>query len=196
MKQGHRVRRAGPTVEQLEQELYREKYRLRYRSILRSTIYALIIVAAVSVLVATLLLPVLEIYGSSMAPTLNENDIVVSVKGGDIRQGDIIAFYYNNRILIKRVIAVGGQTVDIDADGNVSVDGELLDEPYLTEKSAGESDLTYPYTVDPETYFVMGDHRETSVDSRNSLIGCIERSEIVGRIVWTVWPLSRFGRVG
>ena len=195
MKQGNRARRAAPTVEQLEQELSREKYRLRYRSILRSTIYALVIVAAVSVLVATLLMPVMEIYGSSMTPTLNENDIVVSVKGGDIQQGDIVAFYYNNRILVKRVIATGGQTISIDADGNVSIDGVPLEEPYLTEKSAGQSDLEYPYTVEPDTFFVMGDHRETSVDSRNSLIGCIESSEIVGRVVWTVWPLSRFGRV-
>ena len=195
MKQDRQLRRKAPTVAQLEQELSREKYHLRYRSILRSTVYALVIVAAVSVLVATLLLPVLEIYGSSMMPTLNENDIVVSVKGGDIQQGDIVAFYYNNRILVKRVIATGGQTISIDADGNVSVDGVPLDEPYLTEKSAGQSDLTYPYTVEPETYFVMGDHRETSVDSRNSLIGCIESSEIVGHIIWTVWPLSRFGRV-
>ena len=195
MKNDHRIRRRAPTVVQLEQELSREKYRLRYRSILRSTIYALVIVAAVSVLVATLLMPVMEIYGSSMTPTLNENDIVVSVKGGDIQQGDIVAFYYNNRILVKRVIATGGQTISIDADGNVSIDGVPLEEPYLTEKSAGQSDLEYPYTVEPDTFFVMGDHRETSVDSRNSLIGCIESSEIVGRIVWTVWPLSRFGRV-
>lgn len=194
MKQGAGT--ALPTVDQLERELYREKYHQRYRKILRSTVYALVIVAAVSILVATLLLPVLQIYGTSMTPTLSESDIVVSVKGGDIQQGDIIAFYYNNRVLVKRVIATGGQTVNMDQDGNVTVDGVLLDEPYLTEKSAGQSDLEYPFTVDPQTYFVMGDHRETSVDSRNSLIGCVSPSEVVGHIVWTVWPLSHFGRVG
>ena len=194
MKQGAGT--ALPTVDQLERELYREKYHQRYRKILRSTVYALVIVAAVSILVATLLLPVLQIYGTSMTPTLSESDIVVSVKGGDIQQGDIIAFYYNNRVLVKRVIATGGQTVNMDKDGNVTVDGVLLDEPYLTEKSAGQSDLEYPFTVDPQTYFVMGDHRETSVDSRNSLIGCVSPSEVVGHIVWTVWPLSHFGRVG
>lgn len=194
MKQGTGT--ALPTVDQLERELYREKYHQRYRKILRSTVYALVIVAAVSILVATLLLPVLQIYGTSMTPTLSESDIVVSVKGGDIQQGDIIAFYYNNRVLVKRVIATGGQTVNMDQDGNVTVDGVLLDEPYLTEKSAGQSDLEYPFTVDPQTYFVMGDHRETSVDSRNSLIGCVSPSEVVGHIVWTVWPLSHFGRVG
>ncbi len=194
MKQGTGT--ALPTVDQLERELYREKYHQRYRKILRSTVYALVIVAAVSILVATLLLPVLQIYGTSMTPTLSESDIVVSVKGGDIQQGDIIAFYYNNRVLVKRVIATGGQTVNMDKDGNVTVDGVLLDEPYLTEKSAGQSDLEYPFTVDPQTYFVMGDHRETSVDSRNSLIGCVSPSEVVGHIVWTVWPLSHFGRVG
>lgn len=194
MKQGTGT--ALPTVDQLERELYREKYHQRYRKILRSTVYALVIVAAVSILVATLLLPVLQIYGTSMTPTLSESDIVVSVKGGDIQQGDIIAFYYNNRVLVKRVIATGGQTVNMDKDGNVTVDGVLLDEPYLTEKSAGQSDLEYPFTVDPQTYFVMGDYRETSVDSRNSLIGCVSPSEVVGHIVWTVWPLSHFGRVG
>ena len=194
MKQTGREPHETPTVEELERALHQEKYRLRYRSILRSTVSVLVIVAAVSVLIATLLLPVLEIYGTSMTPTLEENDIVVSVKGGNIQCGDIIAFYYNNRALVKRVIATGGQTVSIDSDGTVWVDGAMLDEPYLAEKSAGQSDLEYPYTVEPNTYFVMGDHRETSVDSRNSLIGCIERSEIVGRIVWTVWPLSHFGR--
>ena len=186
----------APTLDQLEQALGREKFHSQYRKILRSTIYTLVIVAAFSVLVATLLLPVLQIYGSSMDPTLREGDIVVSVKGGQIRQGDVVAFYYNNRILVKRVIAVGGDVVNIDVDGNVSVNGEALPEPYLREKSAGQSDLEYPYTVDPNTFFVLGDHRETSVDSRNSLIGCSERSEIGGRIVFTLWPFAHFGAVG
>lgn len=186
----------APTLDQLEQALGREKFHSQYRKILRSTIYTLVIVAAFSVLVATLLLPVLQIYGSSMDPTLREGDIVVSVKGGQIRQGDVVAFYYNNRILVKRVIAVGGDVVNIDVNGNVSVNSEALPEPYLREKSAGQSDLEYPYTVDPNTFFVLGDHRETSVDSRNSLIGCIERSEIVGRIVFTLWPFAHLGAVG
>lgn len=184
-----------PTVEALENELRREKYRRRYTKLLRSTIYALVIVAAVSVLVATLLLPVLQIYGTSMTPGLDEGDIVVSVKGGELSTGDIVAFYYNNRILVKRVIALPGQRVNIDDDGNVYIDNVMLDEPYLAGKAAGQSDIAYPFTVPENTYFVLGDHRETSVDSRNSIIGCISPDEIVGKIVFRVWPLKDFGKV-
>ena len=182
-------------MEELSGELRREKFRRRYRKLLRSTICALVVVAAVSVLIATLLLPVLEIYGTSMKPNLTEGDIVVSVKAPAFERGDVIAFYYNNRVLVKRVIATGGESVYIDRDGNVSVNGTVLDEPYLTEKDAGTSDLSYPYTVPAGTYFVMGDHRESSVDSRNSLVGCIEQSETVGKIVFRVWPLLSFGAV-
>ena len=152
-------------------------------------------VAAVSVLIATLLLPVLEIYGTSMKPNLTEGDIVVSVKSPSLETGDVIAFYYNNRVLVKRVIATGGESVYIDAAGNVSVNGTLLDEPYLAEKDAGTSDLDYPYVVPAGTYFVLGDHRESSVDSRSSLVGCVEQSEIVGKIIFRVWPLSSFGKI-
>ena len=142
-----------------------------------------------------LLLPVLEIYGTSMKPNLAEGDIVVSVKSPSLETGDVIAFYYNNRVLVKRVIATGGESVYIDAAGNVSVNGTLLDEPYLAEKDAGTSDLDYPYVVPAGTYFVLGDHRESSVDSRNSLVGCVEQSEIVGKIIFRVWPLSSFGKI-
>ena len=177
-----------PSLEELSGELRREKFRRRYRKLLRSTIYALVVVAAVSVLIATLLLPVLEIYGTSMKPNLTEGDIVVSVKSPSLETGDVIAFYYNNRVLVKRVIAAGGESVYIDAAGNVSV-------PYLAEKDAGISDLDYPYVVPAGTYFVLGDHRESSVDSRSSLVGCVEQSEIVGKIIFRVWPLSSFGKI-
>ena len=143
----------------------------------------------------TLLLPVLEIYGTSMKPNLTEGDIVVSVKSSSLETGDVIAFYYNNRVLVKRVIATGGESVYIDAAGNVSVNGTLLDEPYLAEKDAGISDLDYPYVVPAGTYFVLGDHRESSVDSRSSLVGCVEQSEVVGKIIFRVWPLSSFGKI-
>lgn len=182
-----------PTVEQLEAELKRETYRRRYSSVLRSTVYTLITVAAAAVLVATLILPVLRIYGTSMRPTMTDGDIVISVKGADFERGDVIAFWFNNKILVKRVIAQSGEWVDIDADGNVSIDGKLLDEPYLTEKALGECDITLPYQVPDGRIFVLGDHRATSSDSRSSAVGCVAEEQIVGRLVFRVWPLASFG---
>ncbi|MGM9650507.1 MAG: signal peptidase I [Faecousia sp.] len=182
-----------PTIPELQSELKRERYKRRYRSVLRSTVYALIVVAAVAVLVATIWLPVLQIYGNSMTPTLSEGDIVLSLKGTDFEPGDLVAFYLGNKILVKRCIAGPGQWVDIDADGNVYVDGELLDEPYLPEKALGECDLELPYQVPEDRYFCMGDHRSTSVDSRTTTVGCVSEEQIVGKIVFRVWPLSEFG---
>ena len=185
----------NPGLDSLRAELKRVRYRQRYRSTIRSTAYMLLIVAAVAVLVATLLLPVLRIYGASMTPSLYEGDIVVSVKKMDFQRGDIICFYYNNKILVKRVIAFEGEWVNMDEDGNVYVNGTLLDEPYLTEKAFGECDITLPYQVPDGRVFVMGDHRATSVDSRSSTVGCVFEEQVVGRIVYRVWPLDQFGPV-
>ena len=188
--------RERPTAAQLEAELTRTKYRARYRTVLRSTVYSLVIVAAAAVLVATLWLPVLQIYGSSMTPTLTYGDIVVSVKQSAFEQGDVVAFYYNNKILIKRVIAGPGDWVDVKEDGTVFVNGAELDEPYLVEKAFGDCDIDLPYQVPDGRIFVMGDHRSVSVDSRNTAVGCVAQEQIVGKMVFRVWPLSGLGSIG
>ena len=179
-----------PSVEELEEELKRVKYKKRYKKVLRTTIYTLITVAAVAVLVATLWMPVLQIYGTSMSPTLSKGDIAVSTKTGNFDTGDVIAFYYNNKILVKRVIAQSGQWVDIDEQGNVYVNGIVIDEPYITDRALGECDIKLPYQVPESKIFVMGDNRSVSVDSRSTTIGCIGEEEIVGKIVFRIWPLS------
>lgn len=184
-----------PEISQLQKELNRVRYRSRYRRALRSTIYTLVVVAAAAVLVATIWMPVLQIYGSSMTPTLKEGDIVVSLKGSDFEAGDLVAFYLGNKILVKRCIAGPGQWVDIDEDGNVYVDNKLLDEPYLKEKSFGDCDLELPYQVPDNRWFCMGDHRSTSVDSRHTNVGCVSDEQIVGKIVFRVWPLNGFGNL-
>ncbi len=193
MKTKNRQPAELPSVKQLEAELSRERYKKRYGVVLRSTIYVLITVAAAAVLVATLWLPVLQIYGSSMSPTLSPDSIVVSVKGSDFQPGEICAFYYNNKILVKRVIAGPGDWVDIDAEGNIYVNDQLLDEPYITEKALGDCNIELPYQVPEERYFMVGDHRSVSVDSRNTAVGCVAEEQIVGKIVYCVWPIAEFG---
>lgn len=184
-----------PSSGEVEQELKRERYKRRYRNTLKSTVFALVTAAAAAVLVATLWLPVLQIYGASMTPTLREGEIVVSVKANNLEPGDIVAFYYGNKVLIKRYIAGPGTWVNILEDGTVLLNDEVLDEPYLTEKAFGISDLEYPYQVPENSYFLLGDQRETSVDSRHSSVGCISQEEMVGKIIFRVWPFEVFGFV-
>lgn len=162
---------------------------------MRSTVYTLITVAAVSVLVAVLLLPVLQIYGGSMTPTLSDGNIVLSLKGSDFKSGDIIAFYYNNKILVKRVIATAGEWVDITEDGTVYVNNIAIEEPYISEKSLGECDLEFPYQVPESRLFVLGDHRNVSVDSRSTVVGCVAEEQIVGKIIFKLWPVSEIGKI-
>ena len=179
-----------PNSALLKEELARERYRHRYKNVMRSTIYTLVTVAAIAVLVATLWLPVLQIYGNSMTPTLKPGEYVVTVKTDRFEAGDLIAFYYNNKVLVKRVIASSGEWVDIDEDGNVYVNEKLLDEPYLTEKAYGSVNIDFPYQVPESRVFVLGDHRDVSVDSRNTAIGCVSEEQIVGTLKMRIWPLD------
>ena len=184
-----------PTVQELQSELNRVRYKRRYRSVLRSTIYTLVTVAAIAVLVATLWLPVLQIYGSSMTPTLQDGEIIFSLKTSSFEPGDIISFYYNNKILVKRVIARPGEWVDIDSYGYVYINDVRLDEPYLEDRAFGDCNIELPYQVPDGKVFVMGDHRSTSVDSRNTAVGCVAQEQVVGKILFRVWPFSAFGPV-
>lgn len=184
-----------PSIEQLEAELGREKYRWRFRRVMRSTVYALVTVAAVAVLVATLWVPVLQISGNSMTPTLTGGEVVVSLKGTGFQPGDIVAFYYDNKILVKRVIAGPGDWVDISEDGTVYVNEQELYEPYLVEKALGDCNIELPYQVPESKIFVMGDHRSVSVDSRNSALGCVADDQVVGKLIFRVWPFPVFGPV-
>ena len=180
-------------------EIQRERKRIRrkdyYRQSLRSTISVLVVVAAIAVLVATLFLPILQISGDSMSPTLEHDEIVILMKTKQFNRGDLIGFYYQGKILLKRVIALPDDEVAIDAEGNVYVNGEVLEEPYVTEKGLGDCDLAFPYKVPGTGYFVLGDQRSNSVDSRNSVIGAISQDDIIGKVFIRVWPFSRFGLV-
>ena len=189
---GQKVRRDGipakavpspPMVEQLEEELKRTAYQKRFRRMVRSTVSTLIVVAAAAVLISNLVLPILRIYGTSMMPALTDGDIVAAVRSGSYERGDVIAFYYNNKILVKRVVGLPGEWVDIDGQGQVSIDGEPLDEPYLEEK------------VPDGRYSVMGDHRSVSSDSRSSEVGCVPEEQIVGKLIFRLWPLDEFGAI-
>ena len=190
-----RVPEELPDTDVLTEAVKRDRYIHRFRATVRSTFLSLVVVAAAAVLVAVLLLPILKIYGRSMSATLDSGDIVVSIKGTEMQTGDIVAFYYNNNILVKRVIANSGDWVDLDEDGTVYVNNVKVDEPYLDEKAYGETNIELPYQVPEGKTFVMGDNRAVSIDSRNTSIGCISEEQIVGKIVFRVWPLHRFGAV-
>lgn len=186
-----------PTREQLERELERVKYRKGYLKALRGTVAILIVVAAIAVLVATMMFPVLRIYGNSMTPTLEEGNIVVTLRGTNYERGDLIAFYYNNKILVKRVIALPGEWVNIDEKGRVYINDIFQEEEYLSdgERDMGGCDIELPYQVPEGRLFVMGDHRSVSIDSRSSTIGCVSEEQVVGRLLFKIWPFTGAGPV-
>lgn len=186
---------AIPSTKEVKAERERLAYRSRYTRVLRSTIYALVVVAAVAVLLATLFLPVLQVSGDSMNPTLQDKDVIVLVKSGSLKTGDLCGFYWQNKLLLKRVIGLPGDIISLDENGVVTVNGTVLDEPYVDELALGECDIKFPYQVPENRYFVLGDHRATSIDSRSSVIGCVEKNQIVGKVFIRVWPLSSFSLI-
>ncbi|MBE5780979.1 MAG: signal peptidase I [Clostridiales bacterium] len=181
-----------PSTEQLEQELKQEESKKRYHKTIRTTVYTLLVVAAVAVLIVTLLFPVMEVSSNSMAPTVNDGDILVLYKTDRYETGDLCAFYWQNKLLIKRIIAGPGDFVSMDAAGTVSVNGAVLSEPYIVNKAYGECDLTFPYQVPDGKYFVMGDERAISIDSRSSVIGCVGQDQFVGKAIVRIWPIFSF----
>ena len=186
---------SGLSIEQLEREMNRLKHQRNYRRTLTSTISVLITVAALTVLISMLVMPVLQIVGESMTPSITNGEIVVALKGSGFDKGDIIAFYYNNKILVKRVIASAGEWVNIDENGNVFINGTPLNEPYLVEKAYGDTNIELPYQVPDGKIFVMGDHRATSADSRNTAVGCVSDEQIVGKVLFRIWPFDKIGMI-
>lgn len=184
-----------PSMEEVDKERQRLEYRNRYVRVLKSTVYALVVVAAAAVLLATILLPVLQVSGDSMNPTLQSGDVLLLLKTDEMKTGDLCGFYWQNKLLLKRIIGGPGDVISIDRSGVVTVNGEALDEPYVDELALGECDLKFPYQVPENRYFVMGDHRSTSIDSRSTVIGCVDKSQIVGKVFLRVWPLSRLSWV-
>lgn len=184
-----------PTINQIEAELRRENNRKEYHKVLRTMVFVLMVVTAAAVIVAVLVFPVLEIKSDTMSPTLRHDDLVVTIKKAEYGRGDVVAFYYNNTLLVKRIIAVGGDEIDIDDKGTVTVNGRTVQEPYVSRKTLGECDVTFPYKVPRDEFFVLGDNRTLSVDSRNTALGAVTQDLIVGKLLLRVWPFTAIGIV-
>ncbi len=182
-----------PSVEALQAELKRVSKRKEYRKVMRNTLFVVIVVAALAVLVSSFFVTVLKVTGDSMTPTMSTGEIVIARNSGTFEPGELIAFYYNNKVLVKRVLGSPGDWIDIDDEGNVSVNGQTIDEPYVTEKSLDPADVEFPYQVPENRYFVLGDHRKASIDSRSTVVGCVTREQLIGKIIFRVYPFNVFG---
>ncbi len=184
-----------PSLDQLRQELKRENNKKEYKNVLNNTLIIVIVVAAFSVLISSFFITVLKVTGDSMTPTLETGEIIVARNSSTFAPGELIVFYYNNKVLVKRVIGSPGDWIDIDSNGNVSVNGELLDEPYVTDKSLEPTDITFPYQIPENRYFVLGDHREASIDSRSSIVGCVTKEQLIGKVFFRLFPFNVFGKL-
>lgn len=180
-----------PSLEEIAREQKRLNKRQRFRRILRSTVGVLIVAAAAAAILATLFMPVLRVSGDSMSPALSDGDILLLWKTDRLKTGDLIGFSWQNKLLLKRVIGFPGDEISIDEQGTVTVNGEVLDEPYVDEKALGECSIEFPYQVPESRYFVLGDHRATSIDSRSTVIGCVDREQVVGKVLCRIWPLPK-----